>query len=88
MWQQIDRLEGRNDSGGNKEGDKVKECSETTGSLFLLKERPRHSALVRGYKYPSMRRGLTGLSPANGNPNRKPKSSRLISTDKLRKQCQ
>lgn len=28
-----------------EEGDKVKECSETTGPLFLLKELPRHFAL-------------------------------------------
>ena len=31
-----------------KEGDKVKECSETTGPLFPLKELPRHSALMGG----------------------------------------
>lgn len=31
-----------------KEGDKVKECSETTGPLFPLKELPHHSALLGG----------------------------------------
>lgn len=29
-----------------KEGDKVKECRETTGPLFLLKELPHHSVLL------------------------------------------
>lgn len=29
-----------------EEGDKVKECRETTGPLFLLKELPHHSALM------------------------------------------
>ena len=45
-----------------KEGDKVKECSETTGPLFPLKELPRHSALMGGgaCKYPSIR-SLTRL---------------------------
>lgn len=38
--------EGTSEEG--KEGDKLKECSETTGPLFLLKELPRHSALMVG----------------------------------------
>lgn len=53
--------EGGNDEGG-KEGDKVKECSETTGPLFLLKELPRHcldgGEVVGGG---ATRRGLRGL---------------------------
>lgn len=37
-----------------EEGDKVKECSETTGPLFLLKELPRHFALFgRGGAVPT-----------------------------------
>lgn len=47
-----------------KEGDKVKECRETTGPLFLLKELPHHSALMLGgggLLYFSIRRGLTRL---------------------------
>lgn len=31
-----------------EEGDKVKECSETTEPLFPLKELPRHFALFGG----------------------------------------
>lgn len=37
-----------------KEGDKVKECSETTGPLFPLKELPRHSALMGGLQVPPL----------------------------------
>lgn len=32
-----------------KEADKLKECSKTTRPLFLLKELPRHSAMMGGW---------------------------------------
>lgn len=41
-----------------EEGDKVKECRETTGPLFLLKELPHHSALMgRGLQAPLYNKG-------------------------------
>lgn len=41
-----------------EEGDKVKECGETTGPLFLLKELPHHSAQMgRGLQAPLCNKG-------------------------------
>lgn len=67
MGQQLDRRGGREGEreggkwGGRevtteegKEGDKVKECSETTGPLFPLKELPRHSALMGRLQVPPL----------------------------------
>lgn len=41
-----------------KQGDKVKECRETTVPLFVLKELPHHSALMGNYGYLTIRREL------------------------------
>ncbi len=58
MGQQVDKegREGTTEEG--KEGDKVKECSETTGPLFLLKELPRHSAPMGGLQVPLHKGGV------------------------------
>lgn len=71
MEQQVE--EGRREGGREvmteegKEGDKAKECRETTGPLFLLKELPHHSVLWGGgVLYFCIRRGLTDW-PAKSN---------------------
>lgn len=47
-----------------KQGDKVKECRETTVPLFVLKELPHHSALMGNYGYLAIRRELKSKGPA------------------------
>lgn len=88
MWQQVDRgrERGREGEGGmegtteeGKEGDKVKECSETTGPLFPLKELPRHSALMGGLQLPLYKEGSCTTLPANSNQAGQPGSSQTAS---------
>lgn len=84
MGQQVDRRkrergrEGTTEEG--KEGDKVKECSETTGPLFPLKELPRHSALVGGLQVRLYKEGSYTTWPANSNQAGLPGSFQTAST--------
>lgn len=65
MRQQADRGRGKEGTTGEgKEGDKVKECGETTGPLFPLKELPRHSALMGGLQVPLHKEGSQATWPA------------------------
>lgn len=70
-----------------KEGDKFKECSETTEPLFLLKEPPAHTAPAGGRGYgvrsaprePRLFEGLgllTTITPRNSLPGWFPKWGR------------
>lgn len=47
-----------------KQGDKVKECRETTVPLFALKELPHHSAVRGNYEYLTKRKGTNLNSKA------------------------
>lgn len=47
-----------------KQGDKVKECRETTVPLFVLKELPHHSAPMGNYEDLTKRRGINPNSKA------------------------
>ena len=62
-----------------KEGDKLQECSETTGPLFLLKELLRHSASMGGLQVLLHKEGSERTWPADSNGTRQAGSLQTVS---------